>query len=418
MGLLGPNAEYYVSKGSLQCYDDSESLHYFDKAIKKNPKYADAYFHKGRTLTKLKRYQEAIDCLSKGFKIIERDNFLFSMFVDELRKANDNMEKIKISCELPEIKNKLIYRDLFHYIIGFINLYGYLYHEIEVQNLLDLLKKKGFKLSKNELILLIDYEEYEIFKERMLYNNPITLKEYVKNYCSILKEIENEDLWGNRPFRGGTNSDIVQNDPIEYLIRDYPFKDREILEDFLLRLLKENKIIDGKQLLDQYLINDIINDAKKKRKVSQFEKQILNANRANNNPILTLDDINKFDGFQFEYFLKILLEKMGYFVDLTPLSGDQGADLIVEKNHERYVVQAKRYHQKVGNKSVQEIVASIAHYNASKGMVITNSQFTKSAMELASSNNIKLINGHELKNYISKYPVRKKEIDNFKHIEF
>jgi restriction system protein len=46
---------------------------------------------------------------------------------------------------------------------------------------------------------------------------------------------------------------------------------------------------------------------------------------------------------------------------------------------------------------VQEIVGAIKFYNADEGWVITNSTFTASARSLAQANNIKLIDGHDLK---------------------
>lgn len=44
---------------------------------------------------------------------------------------------------------------------------------------------------------------------------------------------------------------------------------------------------------------------------------------------------------------------MGYDVQNTPLSGDQGADLILEKFGEKTIVQAKRYQGNVTNRAVQ-----------------------------------------------------------------
>ena len=42
------------------------------------------------------------------------------------------------------------------------------------------------------------------------------------------------------------------------------------------------------------------------------------------------------------------------------------------------------------------MVASVKHYGANRGMVVTNSRFTNAAKELASSNNIELIDGQQL----------------------
>ncbi|KPK99322.1 MAG: hypothetical protein AMJ91_08200 [candidate division Zixibacteria bacterium SM23_73_3] len=108
-------------------------------------------------------------------------------------------------------------------------------------------------------------------------------------------------------------------------------------------------------------------------------------------------------GYEFEHFLKTLFGKMGYRVEHTKLSGDQGADLIISKLGEKIVVQAKRQSAKINNKAIQQAVAAVKHYGADRGMVVTNSQFTRSAVELANSNNIELLNRSELQKLIGKY---------------
>ena len=101
---------------------------------------------------------------------------------------------------------------------------------------------------------------------------------------------------------------------------------------------------------------------------------------------------------------------MGYNVLHTPLSGDQGADVIITRLNEKVVVQSKKYTSKVSNRAVQEVVASIAHYNANRGLVVTNSEYTSSAIELANSNSIEIINGEKLSELLTKYPVYKEDI--------
>ena len=49
------------------------------------------------------------------------------------------------------------------------------------------------------------------------------------------------------------------------------------------------------------------------------------------------------------------------------------------------------------------MVASIKYYKANDGMIVTNSDFTPSAIKLADSNGIRLINREKLKELIQKY---------------
>ena len=94
---------------------------------------------------------------------------------------------------------------------------------------------------------------------------------------------------------------------------------------------------------------------------------------------------------------------MGYQVEQTRLSGDQGADLVVVKFGEKTVIQAKCYSGKVGNYAIQEIFAAMNLYKAHKGMVVTNNYFTPAAFELADANNIELIDRDSLEELIRKF---------------
>jgi restriction system protein len=103
-----------------------------------------------------------------------------------------------------------------------------------------------------------------------------------------------------------------------------------------------------------------------------------------------IDLIDKMDGIPFEKLLDVYFAKCGYKVSLTPASNDYGADLIIQKDGVKTVVQAKRYKGVVGIGAVQEIIGSIAHYGADRGMVITNSRYTQQAKNLAQTNRIEL----------------------------
>ena len=56
----------------------------------------------------------------------------------------------------------------------------------------------------------------------------------------------------------------------------------------------------------------------------------------------------------------------------------------------KIAVQAKRWNRKIGNKAIQEVVASAGHYRCQQSMVVTNSFFTKPAIELARDNKVEL----------------------------
>jgi restriction endonuclease Mrr len=99
---------------------------------------------------------------------------------------------------------------------------------------------------------------------------------------------------------------------------------------------------------------------------------------------------------EYEGFCANELRMAGWAVRLTPVVGDQGVDLIAEKEGVRVAIQCKRYSRSVGNKAVQEIAAGRMHHNASYGAVVSNSRFTEAAKALASSNGISLLHHKDL----------------------
>ena len=114
-------------------------------------------------------------------------------------------------------------------------------------------------------------------------------------------------------------------------------------------------------------------------------------------------DIDNMTGSQFEYFIASLFKKMGYKTYVTKSSGDQGVDIIAQNNVFKIAIQTKCYHNRVGNKAIQEVTAGMRYYGCNKGMVITNSYFTNSAIELANANDIELWDRHTLEEKIKRY---------------
>jgi HJR/Mrr/RecB family endonuclease len=122
---------------------------------------------------------------------------------------------------------------------------------------------------------------------------------------------------------------------------------------------------------------------------------------------VTIYDIDKMDGIEFELVLKTLFENIGYSVELTPPTNDQGADLILKKFGDKISVQAKNWTANVGNDAVQQVVGSLKFYKTKRGMVITSSDFTNQAITLAAHNHVELWNRDKLIEMIAKYPVSK-----------
>lgn len=106
--------------------------------------------------------------------------------------------------------------------------------------------------------------------------------------------------------------------------------------------------------------------------------------------------IDEMTGEEFEEFLYVLYKGQGYNVQLTPKTGDFGADLILTKNNRKIAIQAKRYKDKVGVGAIQEIHTAKSYYRADECWVVTNNYYTDSAVKLAASSGVVLIDRNKL----------------------
>jgi len=105
----------------------------------------------------------------------------------------------------------------------------------------------------------------------------------------------------------------------------------------------------------------------------------------------SVSSLDGMEGHTFEYFCADLLKKIGYSnVRVTPASGDQGVDILAEKNSIRYAIQCKNYSSKLGNTPIQEVNSGKIYYNCHVGVVMTNSTFTAGAKDLAAATNVLL----------------------------
>lgn len=192
----------------------------------------------------------------------------------------------------------------------------------------------------------------------------------------------------------------------------------EQIDKFINRFGRgQEKIKDGWEYrgykIDWNRINEVINDFKQKGVILSHKdfSAILRKyiDEKENNVTLksiqsTVRELNKLNGSDFESLLQRLYEKIGYTVQLTGKVGDQGGDLVATNNQGRLLIQAKCYkNMSVGNDAVQQAVAAMKYYDCNKGAVVTTSDFTREAFELARANNIELIAKSHLQELLLKY---------------
>ncbi|WP_375460931.1 restriction endonuclease [uncultured Enterovirga sp.] len=99
---------------------------------------------------------------------------------------------------------------------------------------------------------------------------------------------------------------------------------------------------------------------------------------------------------EFERFCAAQLRALGWKALTTGATGDQGADVIAEKNGIRIVLQCKLLASAVGNKAVQQAFAAKGHFGAHHAAVVTNADFTRSARDLSGTTGVKLLHHTQL----------------------
>lgn len=137
------------------------------------------------------------------------------------------------------------------------------------------------------------------------------------------------------------------------------------------------------------------------KRQNEYEKQLLQSG------IYQVDSMN---GRAFEDYLAVMLKSKGYNVQQTQASGDYGVDLILSADGIKIAVQAKRYSKKVGIKAVQEISSAKNYYDVDECWVITNNYFTAPAINLAISNDVKLIDRDQLVDWMVKEKIQHKSV--------
>lgn len=98
----------------------------------------------------------------------------------------------------------------------------------------------------------------------------------------------------------------------------------------------------------------------------------------------------------FERWCTKIISSNGWKATTTKVTGDQGADIIAEKEGTLVVLQCKLYRTPVGNKAVQEAFAAQHHYRAKASAVVTNATFTASAIALAATTGVLLLHYSDL----------------------
>ena len=252
-----------------------------------------------------------------------------------------------------------------------------------------LLINLGSNFFIDELNRIIEENKYNLLEERR------RLKE-IDPYGN-----ENLDKWfGNPP----TNENSIQKNILEGTN-----KFKEGIPYFWLKVIIRN--FESIELFFQKwnyykLKNPLIEDEilGTKRKLNSNDWYIFIASLVEkscyklSNETQVKSNINYKKGLKFENFCFQKLRSQGWQVKRTPVSGDQGVDLIASIDDLRLCIQCKDHQKAIGNKAVQEVYAGKKYWSGTHAILISRSGFTKAAQKLALSSKVILINECEIEN--------------------
>ena len=215
------------------------------------------------------------------------------------------------------------------------------------------------------------------------------IKNNIKTYYSNLARNEFNLSSDNYLSSYLSNKHLVFDDELNILklsyyslINDNKYNSLEDAFDNLIQAIKIQGTKEKNIAIKNKLLSDLAIDEKNK---------------------ISIEDIDKMNGVEFENFISKLFFNEGYKSKVTKTSRDQGIDVILEKNGKNIGIQCKCYTGKVSNSAIQEAVAGKLFYNLDEVMVVTNSYFTKSAKDLAQVNNVKLWDRDILRDKLNLY---------------
>lgn len=136
--------------------------------------------------------------------------------------------------------------------------------------------------------------------------------------------------------------------------------------------------------------------------------------------ILTIDDVDRMDGFGFEVLVSMLWAKQGFQTLVTPKKGgDGGIDVVALKGKAGELIQCKSSARAdVGWDAVKEVFAGAAKYRAMyagtklSNVAVTNQNFNKAAVSQAEANRVRLVQRSELEEMLGRNPISNIEFDS------
>ncbi len=106
--------------------------------------------------------------------------------------------------------------------------------------------------------------------------------------------------------------------------------------------------------------------------------------------------LKRMDPLEFERLVCRLYSKMGYEVQTTARTGDEGADGFLTKDGAKYVLQCKRVQNSVGQPILRDLYGTFMHFQCQGGIVVTTGSVSSAAREWAHGKPITIVEIDEL----------------------
>lgn len=112
---------------------------------------------------------------------------------------------------------------------------------------------------------------------------------------------------------------------------------------------------------------------------------------------ITITNIDSLSGIEFEQFIENFFKYLNFKTSTTPVTGDNGIDIIASKGETKIGIQAKLYYKhNISNSAVQEAYSGKSFYRCNYTLVVTNWHFSKPAQNLAKQLRVGLIDRNTL----------------------
>ena len=181
-----------------------------------------------------------------------------------------------------------------------------------------------------------------------------------------------------------------------------------ILEKYIPVLYKKKQVAINRNdygLLDTHWWNkeklSLLKNLKNKYQLPLSDQDNLNLiDYAINNYIEEENLINEVptNPYEYEYYCASILRENGWDAKITKGSGDHGVDVIAKSDGLVLAIQCKLYSSNVGNAAIQEVVTGMKFWGAKIPIVVTNSNYTKQAIEIARVHRVYLLHHGDLNN--------------------